>query len=330
MQNVARRYGLVCLLHEKPFAGVNGSGKHNNWSMGTDTGLNLLEPGDTPHENLQFLFFCAAVIQAVDKHQELLRASVATAGPGPPPGRQRGAAGDHLDLPRRRAGEGLRRDRVAAPATRRRRRATSSWARSVLPPLPMHGGDRNRTSPFAFTGNKFEFRALGSSHVAGAPEHGAQHDRRRGDRRARRRARGALEGGGESLEAAVLARRQGRLRRPQADRVRRRQLRRGVARGGRAARAREPAPDARRAAVADRAQTVEVFGKYEVLSERELESRYEVFVEQYVTTLNIEARDGGLDRPDDAAAGGGPVVRHARGRRRRAPACSASRTSSAA
>ena len=80
MQNVARRYGLVCLLHEKPFAGVNGSGKHNNWSMGTDTGVNLLEPGDTPHENLQFLFFCAAVIQAVDKHQELLRASVAYAG----------------------------------------------------------------------------------------------------------------------------------------------------------------------------------------------------------------------------------------------------------
>src|SRR5205085_1610169 len=80
MQNVARRYGLVCLLHEKPFAGVNGSGKHNNWSMGTDTGHNLLDPGDTPHENLQFLFFCAAVIQAVNKHQGLLRASIASPG----------------------------------------------------------------------------------------------------------------------------------------------------------------------------------------------------------------------------------------------------------
>src|ERR687897_2552522 len=80
MQNVARRYGLVCLLHEKPFAGVNGSGKHNNWSMGTDTGVNLLEPGDTPHENIQFLFFCSAVLQAVDDHQALLRASVANAG----------------------------------------------------------------------------------------------------------------------------------------------------------------------------------------------------------------------------------------------------------
>src|SRR5438132_8637378 len=80
MQNVARRYGLVCLLHEKPFAGVNGSGKHNNWSMGTDTGKNLLDPGDTPHDNLEFLFFCAAVIQAVEQHQGLLRASIASAG----------------------------------------------------------------------------------------------------------------------------------------------------------------------------------------------------------------------------------------------------------
>src|SRR5262249_56760829 len=80
MQNVARRYRLTCLLHEKPFAGVNGSGKHNNWSMGTDTGENLLDPGDTPHENLQFLFFCAAVIQAVSGHQGLLRASIASPG----------------------------------------------------------------------------------------------------------------------------------------------------------------------------------------------------------------------------------------------------------
>src|SRR4051812_50001690 len=80
MKTVARRYGLVCLLHEKPFAGVNGSGKHNNWPMGTDTGANLLEPGDTPHENLQFLFFCTAVIEAVNKHQGLLRASIAGAG----------------------------------------------------------------------------------------------------------------------------------------------------------------------------------------------------------------------------------------------------------
>ena len=112
LQSVARKYGLVCLLHEKPFAGVNGSGKHNNWSMGTDTGHNLMEPGDTPADNLNFLFFCAAVIKAVDKHQGLLRASVANIGQDHRLGRQRGAAGDHLDLPRRRAREGVRGDRV--------------------------------------------------------------------------------------------------------------------------------------------------------------------------------------------------------------------------
>ena len=112
LQNVARRYGLVCLLHEKPFAGVNGSGKHNNWSMGTDTGQNLLEPGDTPHENLQFLFFCAAVIAAVEQAPGAAARVRGQRRPGPPPRRQRGAAGDHLDLPRRRAREGVRGDRV--------------------------------------------------------------------------------------------------------------------------------------------------------------------------------------------------------------------------
>ena len=165
MQNVARRYGLVCLLHEKPFAGVNGSGKHNNWSMGTDTGDNLLEPGDTPHENLQFLFFCAAVIQAVDKHQALLRASVANAGQDhrlganeAPPAIISIFLGAELEkvFDAIESGSGD----AATP------QSYLELGASVLPPLPMHGGDRNRTSPFAFTGNKFEFRALGSSHVA--------------------------------------------------------------------------------------------------------------------------------------------------------------------
>src|SRR5688500_1562541 len=162
MQNVARRYGLVCLLHEKPFAGVNGSGKHNNWSMGTDTGINLLEPGETPHENLQFLFFCAAVIQAVDDHQQLLRASVANAGQDhrlganeAPPAIISVFLGAELEkifaAIESGSGDG------ETP------QSTLELGASVLPSLPMHGGDRNRTSPFAFTGNKFEFRALGSS-----------------------------------------------------------------------------------------------------------------------------------------------------------------------
>src|SRR5215216_6393 len=162
MQNTARRYGLVCLLHEKPFAGVNGSGKHNNWSMGTDTGLNLLEPGDTPHENLQFLFFCAAVIQAVDDHQQLLRASVANAGQDhrlganeAPPAIISVFLGAELEkiFDAIESGEG-------DPHTPG---SFLGLGTPVLPPLPLHGGDRNRTSPFAFTGNKFEFRALGSS-----------------------------------------------------------------------------------------------------------------------------------------------------------------------
>ena len=126
-------------------------------------------PGDTPADNINFLFFCAAVIQAVNKHQGLLRASVAEHRPGPPPRRQRGAAGDHLDLPRRRADEGLRGDRLRRAGDPHTPARSSSSGAEVLPPLPMHGGDRNRTSPFAFTGNKFEFRALGSSQSLAFP-----------------------------------------------------------------------------------------------------------------------------------------------------------------
>src|SRR5690242_6108463 len=162
MQNVARRYRLVCLLHEKPFAGVNGSGKHNNWSMGTDSGHNLLEPGDTPHENLQFLFFCAAVIQAVNKHQGLLRASIASPGQDhrlganeAPPAIISIFLGAEIE----RVFDSLANGKTAAAQTA----SFLGLGTPVLPALPMHGGDRNRTSPFAFTGNKFEFRALGSS-----------------------------------------------------------------------------------------------------------------------------------------------------------------------
>ena len=161
LQSVARKYGLVCLLHEKPFAGVNGSGKHNNWSMGTDTGHNLMEPGDTPADNINFLFFCAAVIKAVDRHQGLLRASVANIGQDhrlganeAPPAIISIFLGAELEkvFDAIASGEGIR-----TPAS------VLGLGTPVLPPLPMHGGDRNRTSPFAFTGNKFEFRALGSS-----------------------------------------------------------------------------------------------------------------------------------------------------------------------
>jgi glutamine synthetase len=168
MQNVARRYGLVCLLHEKPFAGINGSGKHNNWSMGTDTGMNLLEPGDTPHENLLFLFFCAAVIQGVNKHQQLLRASVANAGQDhrlganeAPPAIISIFLGAEL--------EKIFGAIVSGSGDGETPQSHLDLGASVLPALPMHGGDRNRTSPFAFTGNKFEFRAAGSSQSLALP-----------------------------------------------------------------------------------------------------------------------------------------------------------------
>jgi glutamine synthetase len=168
LRNTARRYGLVCLLHEKPFAGINGSGKHCNWSMGTDTGMNLLEPGDTPHENMQFLFFCTAVIRAVDLHQDLLRISVASASNDhrlganeAPPAILSIFLGDELtDIFERllngKGGAG-------------KKTGLLGLGTPVLPDLPRHAGDRNRTSPFAFTGNKFEFRAVGSSQSISLP-----------------------------------------------------------------------------------------------------------------------------------------------------------------
>ena len=162
MQKVAAKHGLVCLLHEKPFAGVNGSGKHNNWSMATDTGVNLLSPGETPYENAQFLLFLCAVIKAVDDYQDLLRLSVATAGNDhrlganeAPPAVVSIFLGDEL------MGilDAIEND---APYSGTKK-TTMKLGVDVLPRFPRDTTDRNRTSPFAFTGNKFEFRMLGSS-----------------------------------------------------------------------------------------------------------------------------------------------------------------------
>ncbi|NCC68211.1 MAG: glutamine synthetase type III, partial [Clostridia bacterium] len=162
MQKVAKRHGMVCLLHEKPFAGVNGSGKHNNWSISTNTGVNLLEPGDTPHENAQFLLFLCAVIKAVDDYQELLRMSVASAANDhrlganeAPPAVVSMFLGDELT----EILEALESD----DAYIGREKVQMKIGVHVLPPFPKDTTDRNRTSPFAFTGNKFEFRMLGSS-----------------------------------------------------------------------------------------------------------------------------------------------------------------------
>ena len=161
MKNVALRHGLVCLLHEKPFAGVNGSGKHNNWSISTDTGKNLLEPGKLPHENAQFLLFLAAVIKGVDEYQDLLRISVASAGNDhrlganeAPPAIISIFLGDELTAVLHAIETGT----VYGGTLR----VNMEIGVNVLPTFPKDTTDRNRTSPFAFTGNKFEFRSLGS------------------------------------------------------------------------------------------------------------------------------------------------------------------------
>ena len=162
MQKVAARHGLVCLLHEKPFAGVNGSGKHNNWSMATDTGVNLLTPGETPYENAQFLLFLCAVIKAVDDYQDLLRLSVATAGNDhrlganeAPPAVVSMFLGDELTS----VLDAIEKERPYNGSEK----TIMKLGVHVLPKFTRDATDRNRTSPFAFTGNKFEFRMLGSS-----------------------------------------------------------------------------------------------------------------------------------------------------------------------
>jgi glutamine synthetase len=286
MQNVARRYGLVCLLHEKPFAGVNGSGKHNNWSMGTDTGKNLLEPGDTPHENLEFLFFCAAVIQAVNIHQGLLRASIASPGQDhrlganeAPPAIISIFLGGELEkvfsaIERGEAGE-------STPES------FLGLGTPVLPPLPMHGGDRNRTSPFAFTGNKFEFRALGSSMSLSLPNTVLNTIVAEAIDNLAEELEDALQQG-TGLEAAlrpILQRSYAANKRiifggdNYSEEWHAEAERRGLLNL-------KATPDALPYLVNDETETL--FDNYGVLSPRELESRMEVFAEQYVTKLNIE------------------------------------------
>ena len=287
MKSVARNYGLICLLHEKPFAGVNGSGKHNNWSMSTDTGHNLMEPGDTPSENINFLFFCAAVIQAVNKHQGLLRASVANIGQDhrlganeAPPAIISIFLGGELD----KVFEALASGNGDADSEE----AVLALGATVLPHLPMHGGDRNRTSPFAFTGNKFEFRALGSSMSLSFPNSvlntivaeaiddlADQLEAKLGNGGDLAKAVGAVVKDSYAANKAVCFGGDNYSEEWHAEAENRglKNLR--------------TTPDALPEVLAD--SSVAAFEKYEVLSKRELESRFEVWVEQYVMQANIEA-----------------------------------------
>jgi glutamine synthetase len=288
MQRVARKYGLVCLLHEKPFAGVNGSGKHNNWSMGTNTGHNLMDPGDTPAENINFLFFCSAVIKAVDKHQGLLRASVASIGQDhrlganeAPPAIISIFLGAELEkvFDAIASGEGD----PHTPAS------VLGLGTPVLPPLPMHGGDRNRTSPFAFTGNKFEFRALGSSQSLAFPNTVLNTIVAEAIDELADQLESELGSGGADLAEAVNAVVKDAYTESKrvifggdnyADEWHTEAERRGLLNL-------RTTPDALPEVLSD--QTVQAFEKYEVLSHRELESRFEVWSEQYTIRANIEA-----------------------------------------
>jgi len=286
LQQVARRYGLVCLLHEKPFAGVNGSGKHNNWSMGTNGGENLLDPGDSVGKNLKFLLFTTAVMQAVNRHQGLLRASVASAGQdhrlganeAPPAimsiflGAELGQVFDKIE-----AGETL--DVTTEQVMK--------LGSPMLPDLPMDAGDRNRTSPFAFTGNKFEFRALGANDSPSWPNTVLNTIVAEALDELTDQIEAALEGG-TSLEEAVPP----VLQRSYAangqivfngdnytDEWEEEAERRGLLNL-------RQTPDALPLLISP--ETVETFSTYKVLSERELESRLEVYFEHYIIQLNIE------------------------------------------
>jgi len=287
LESVARRYGLVCLLHEKPFAGVNGSGKHNNWSMGTDTGTNLLDPGDTPADNVHFLFFCAAVIQAVNKHQGLLRASVANIGQDhrlganeAPPAIISIFLGAELSkvFEAISTGEGD----PHTPASFLELGAT------VLPALPMHGGDRNRTSPFAFTGNKFEFRALGSSMSLAFPNTVLNTIVAEAIDELATKLEEKTSGGMDADAAVIEIVKEAYSANKQivfdGDNYSEEWHAEAEQRGLKNL---KTTPDALPEVLSE--QTVAAFDDYDVLTKRELESRYEVWVEQYWLRANIEA-----------------------------------------
>ena len=288
LQKVARRYGMVALLHEKPFAGVNGSGKHNNWSMGTNDGQNLLEPGDTPHDNLQFLFFAAAVIRAVDKYAGLLRATVANAGQD----HRLGANEAPPAIISIYLGQEIQRVLEAIAKSKSVKSTPRSFlglGTPVLPAMPLHAGDRNRTSPFAFTGNKFEFRALGANQELGMPNTvlntivAESVDYMAGELKKKLAKRGA------KLETAVVEvvrdvyKQHGRVvfdGDGYSEAWHNEAAKRGLLNL-------RTTPDALPQFIAP--STVQVFTKYKVLDKRELTARYEVYVEQYITKVNIEA-----------------------------------------
>jgi glutamine synthetase len=286
LKRVAHKYGLECLLHEKPFAGVNGSGKHNNWSLSDEFGNNLLGPGDTPHDNMQFLVFCAAVIRAVDRWQGLLRATIANAGNDhrlganeAPPAILSIFLGDMLTDIFEQIEKG------AAKSTKQG--GTLDVGVSGLPTLPRDAGDRNRTSPFAFTGNKFEFRAVSSGQNISFPNtalNAAMAD--------------ALDSVATELEKSVT--KGDDLNKAVAKLLTKiiKEHKRIIFNGNNYAPAWEK--EAARRKLLNLRNTVDalpqlvtkevvgLLGRYKILNEREIHARYEIFLENYNKTLAVE------------------------------------------
>jgi len=288
LKKIAPKYGLAALLHEKPFAGVNGSGKHNNWSLSDEFGNNLLSPGDTPHDNMQFLVFCAAVLRAVDRWQGLLRASIASAGNDhrlganeAPPAILSVFLGDMLtDIFGQIENGGAKSTKSGG---------ILDTGVSVLPKLPRDAGDRNRTSPFAFTGNKFEFRAVSAGQSIAFPNialnvavtealdymatelEKAQKDGKKLDaavkslltKTIKENKRIIFNGNNYSAEWEKEAAKRGLLNH-------------------------RTSVDAYSELM--KSDVVKTFEKYKVLNERELRARYDVALEQYNKTVNIEAQ----------------------------------------
>jgi glutamine synthetase len=288
MKRVADRYGLQLLLHEKPFAGVNGSGKHNNWSMADDLGNNLLKPGDTPHDNAQFLVFLAAVLRAVARHGDLLRVAVATAANDhrlganeAPPAIISVFLGEMLqDIVDQIEKGGARSTKLGG---------TLQIGVTVLPTLPRDAGDRNRTSPFAFTGNKFEFRAVGSSQsIAGANLVLNTIVAESLDEIATTLEKAVAAG--KSLHAEIQALLPGLIAESKkvifngdnySDAWHKEAEMRGLPN-------RRNTVDSLPDLIAPTA--VQLFSRYGIFSERELHSRYEILLENYIKTINIEAQ----------------------------------------
>ena len=289
LRRMAPKYGLACLMHEKPFAGVNGSGKHLNWSMSDELGNNLLNPGETPHENIQFLVFCAAVMRAVNKFQGLLRFSIASAGNDhrlganeAPPAIISIFLGDMLtDI--------FQQIEKAGSAKTTKSGGILDIGVSVLPKLPRDAGDRNRTSPFAFTGNKFEFRAVSSNQSIALPNVVLNLAVTESlDYCATELEKSLKEG--KKLQAAVklllvkLVKENKRIifnGNGYSDDWQKEAAKRGLLNH-------RTSVDAYAEAL--KPEVIKTFEKYGVLNERELHARYEVAVEQYNKSLNVEAQ----------------------------------------